>query len=114
MRLAGECGAGAARLLAFTGRRFSAAQAEQIGFVQQVVPADELLDTARALAAEIAANAPLAVQGIKRTINAWARRGFTEAARFEAMSSSLAFVSEDLYEGFAAAAAKRRPTFGGK
>jgi enoyl-CoA hydratase len=114
MRLAGECGAGAARLLAFTGRRFSAEQAEQIGFVQQVVPADELLDTARALAAEIAANAPLAVQGIKRTINAWARRGFTEAARFEAMSSSLAFVSEDLYEGFAAAAAKRRPSFEGK
>jgi enoyl-CoA hydratase/carnithine racemase len=114
MRLAGECGAGAARLLAFTGRRFSAEHAQQIGFVQQVVPADELLDTARALAAEIAANAPLAVQGIKRTINAWARRGFTEAARFEAMSSSLAFVSEDLYEGFAAAAAKRRPSFEGK
>ena len=38
MRMAGECGAGAARLLAFTGRRFSAEQAEQIGFVQQVVP----------------------------------------------------------------------------
>lgn len=114
MRLAGECGAGAARLLAFTGRRFSAEQAEQIGFVQQVVPAEKLLDTTRALAAEIAANAPLAVQGIKRTINAWARRGFTEAARFEAMSSSMAFVSEDLYEGFAAAAAKRRPAFEGK
>jgi enoyl-CoA hydratase len=114
MRLAGECGAGAARLLAFTGRRFSAQHAEQIGFVQQVVPADDLLATARALAAEIAGNAPLAVQGIKRTINAWARRGFTEAARFEAMSSSIAFVSEDLYEGFAAAAAKRRPTFEGK
>ncbi len=114
MRLAGECGAGAARLLAFTGRRFSAEQAERIGFVQQVVPADDLLETTRALAAEIAANAPLAVQGIKRTINAWARRGFTEAARFEAMSSSVAFVSEDLYEGFAAAAAKRRPVFEGK
>lgn len=114
MRLAAECGAGAARLLAFTGRRFSAQHAEQIGFVQQVVPAGELLATARALAAEIAANAPLAVQGIKRTINAWARRGFTEAARFEAMSSSIAFVSEDLYEGFAAAAAKRRPSFEGK
>ena len=33
---------------------------------------------------------------------------------FEAMSSSVAFVSEDLYEGFAAAAAKRRPHFEGK
>jgi enoyl-CoA hydratase/carnithine racemase len=114
MRLAGECGAGAARLLAFTGRRFGAAHAEQIGFVQQVVPADELLPSARALAAEIAANAPLAVQGIKRTINGWVRRGFPEAAAFEAMTGSFAFVSEDLYEGFAAAAAKRRPSFGNR
>ena len=64
MRMAAECGPGAAKLLAFTGRRFAAQQAEQIGFVQQVVPADELLATARALAAEIAANAPIAVQGI--------------------------------------------------
>ena len=80
-----------------------------------MVLADELLATARALAAEIADEAArLAVQGIKRTINALARRGFTEAARFEAMSSSIAFVSEDLYEGFVAAAAKRRPTFEGK
>ena len=87
----------------------------RIGFVQQVVdarrPAARLR---RDLAAEIAANAPIAVQSIKRTINAWARRGFHEAALFEAMSSSVAFVSEDLYEGFAAAAAKRRAQFDGK
>ena len=62
----------------------------------------------------IAANAPLAVQSIKRTINAFHRRGFQEAAAFEAMSSSVAFVSDDLYEGFVAAAAKRRPEFEGK
>ena len=113
MRLASECGAGAARLLALTGRRFGAAEAADIGFVQEVVAAADLLGAARALAGEIAANAPLAVQGIKRTINAWVRRGFAEAATFEAMSSSVAFVSEDLYEGFAAAAAKRKPTFRG-
>jgi enoyl-CoA hydratase len=114
MRLATECGPGVARLLAFTGRRFSAADAERFGLVQQVVAPDELLDTARALAAEIAANAPLAVQTIKRTINAWSRRGFQEAALLEAVASSVAFVSEDLYEGFAAAAAKRRAEFEGK
>ncbi len=114
MRLAAECGAGAARLLAYTGRRFGADHAERIGLVQQVVPPQDLLPTVRALASEIAANAPLAVQGIKRTINAWVRRGFPEAAGFEAMTSSFAFVSEDLYEGFAAAAAKRRPSFGGR
>jgi enoyl-CoA hydratase len=114
LRLAMECGAGAAKLLALTGRRFSAEEAQRIGFVQQVVEPEELLPTARALAAEIAANAPIAVQSIKRSINAWVRRGFHEAALFEAMSSSVAFVSEDLYEGFAAAAAKRPPQFDGK
>jgi len=114
MRLAVECGAGAAKLLALTGRRFSAEEAQRIGFVQQVVDPDELLTTARALAAEIANNAPIAVQSIKRSINAWVRRGFHEAALFEAMSSSVAFVSDDLYEGFAAAAAKRQPDFEGK
>src|SRR6185295_9412579 len=73
LRLAMECGAGAAKLLALTGRRFSAAEAERIGFVQQVVDPDDLLPAARALAAEIAANAPIAVQSIKRSINAWVR-----------------------------------------
>jgi enoyl-CoA hydratase/carnithine racemase len=114
LRLALECGAGAAKLLALTGRRFSAGEAERIGFVQQVVAPEELLPTARALAQEIAANAPIAVQSIKRSINTWVRRGFHEAALFEAMSSSVAFVSEDLYEGFGAAAEKRPPHFEGK
>jgi enoyl-CoA hydratase/carnithine racemase len=114
MRLAAECGAGAAKLLALTGRRFSAREAERIGMLQQVVDPDDLLPTARGIAQEIAGNAPLAVQSIKRTVNAFQRRGFSEAARFEAMSSSIAFVSDDLYEGFAAAAAKRRPEFEGK
>ena len=114
LRLAAECGAGVAKLLALTGRRFSAHEAERLGMVQQVVEPDDLLPTARALAQEIAANAPMAVQSIKRTINAFHRRGFQEAARFEAMSSSVAFVSDDLYEGFAAAAEKRRPEFEGK
>jgi enoyl-CoA hydratase/carnithine racemase len=114
LRLAAECGAGTAKLLALTGRRFSAQEAERIGMVQQVVDPDDLLPTARALAREIAGNAPLAVQSIKRTINAFHRRGFQEASSFEAMSSSVAFVSDDLYEGFAAAAEKRRPEFEGK
>ena len=99
LRLAGECGAGAAKLLALTGRRFSAEEAQRIGFVQEVVPPEDLLRVARELAAEIAANAPIAVQSIKRTINAWTRRGFHEAALFEAMSSSVAFVSEDSVRG---------------
>jgi enoyl-CoA hydratase len=113
LRIAAECGAGVAKLLAMTGRRFGAAEALRLGLVQQVVPAGELLTATRSLAEEIAANAPIAVQTIKRTVNQFTRQGFEEAGRYEAMASSLAFVSEDLYEGFAAAAAKRRAEFKG-
>ena len=48
---------------------------------------------------EIAANAPLAVQSIKRTIDGFAFRGLTEAMRFEAMSASIEFVSDDMPAG---------------
>ena len=58
-----------------------ATAAARLGFVQEVVPRDALDDTAMALAREIAANAPLAVQGIKRTINMFAERGMSEAYR---------------------------------
>jgi enoyl-CoA hydratase len=114
VRMAIECGAAATKLRALTGRRFGAEEAAAIGFVQQVVPRAELEATARALADEIAANAPLAVQAVKRAVNSFARRGFADVGRFEALTSSVAFVSEDLYEGFAAGAQKRRASFSGK
>jgi enoyl-CoA hydratase/carnithine racemase len=50
--------------LAFTGRTLSAQQALELGLVSSVVPAEALMPEARKLAAEIAANAPLAVQAI--------------------------------------------------
>ena len=67
LRLASEIGAGWTRLLAFTGRRIDAETALRLGVVQEVVPVDDLDAHARALCEEIAANAPLAVQAIKRT-----------------------------------------------
>lgn len=114
LRLARDAGAGWAKLLALTGRRIDARTAERIGVVQQVVARDELDATARQLAAEIRDNAPLAVQSIKRTINAFADRGLAEALRFEAMSAAVEFVSDDMPEGYAARAAKRPATFDGK
>jgi enoyl-CoA hydratase/carnithine racemase len=67
-----------------------------------------------AIAREIADNAPLAVQSIKRTIDSFAYRGMTEAMRFAAMSASIEFVSEDMPAGYAAKAAKRPIVFEGK
>jgi enoyl-CoA hydratase/carnithine racemase len=114
MRLVTELGAGWTRLLAFTGRRIDAQTALRIGIVQEVVPKDELLPHVRALAGEIARNAPLAVQGIKRTINFWAERGLAEAMRFEAATASQNFVSDDMAIGYKAMAEKREAEFEGK
>ncbi|HWX75040.1 MAG TPA: enoyl-CoA hydratase/isomerase family protein [Solirubrobacteraceae bacterium] len=114
LRLITEIGAGATRLLAFTGRRIDAETALRLGIVQEVVPRDALRDHARALGLEIAANAPLAVQAIKRTINFWAERGLAEAMRFVAASSAPNFVSDDMAEGYRAGAERRPPSFEGK
>ena len=100
--------------LIFTGRTLSAKECLEWGLVNSVVPDAALGDAVRSLALEIAANAPLAVQAIKRAVNTFVRRDFADVARFEALTSSVAFVSEDLYEGFAAGAEKRRAAFSGK
>jgi enoyl-CoA hydratase/carnithine racemase len=114
LRLAHEVGAGYAKLLALTGRRIDAAEAYRLGIFQQVTTPAELFDTAVGIAKEIAANAPLAVQSIKRTIDAFAYRGFQEAMKFEALSASVEFVSDDMPAGYAAKAAKQPVHFEGK
>lgn len=114
LRMVSELGAARTKWLAMTGRRFGAEEAERWGLVQQVVEPEALLDTALALAHEIAGNAPLAVQGVKRAVNHVAYHNFEEAARFEALSSSTLWSSDDVYVGFAARAQKRQPEFEGK
>ena len=94
--------------------RIDAATAERLGIVQQVTTREDLVPTAAGIAAEIAANAPLAVQSIKRTIDAFAYRGLNEALRFEALSASVEFVSDDMPAGYAAKAKKQQAEFEGK
>jgi enoyl-CoA hydratase/carnithine racemase len=114
MRLARDAGSGWAKLLALTGRRIDAETAARIGVVQEVVAEGELLPTAYSLAREIAANAPLAVQAIKRSVDAFADRGLTEAMAHAALLAATTFVSEDAPAGYAAKAARRAAEFEGK
>ncbi|MGH4030088.1 enoyl-CoA hydratase/isomerase family protein [Actinomycetota bacterium Odt1-20B] len=114
LRIAREAGAGWAKLLALTGRRVDAATAERLGLVQLLVPEEELGASAGAVAAEVAANAPLAVQGIKRDIDAYADRGLAEALDQVAMTAALTLASEDVREGYAAKAARRAARFEGR
>ena len=107
-----------AREMFFTGRPVEADEALAIGLVDRVVPADEAEAAALALAGEIAANAPLAVQGMKRIIRlleAAAERGFSDAEREEiGHLRRRAFESDDVREGRQAFLDKRAPRFQGR
>ena len=87
------------------------------GLVNRLVPA-EAEAAALALADEIAGNAPLAVQGMKRILRLLEtahERGLTEAERAEiAELRRRAFESDDLREGRAALAERRPPRFRGE
>ncbi|GGS14359.1 enoyl-CoA hydratase [Streptomyces aureoverticillatus] len=114
LRVAREAGAGWAKFLALTGRRIDAATAERLHLAQLVVPRDDVDATARAVAAEIAANAPLAVRGIKRDIDAYADAGLDRALDRVATTAAITLTSEDVGEGFAAKGAGRAGEFEGK
>ncbi|MFF3611836.1 enoyl-CoA hydratase/isomerase family protein [Streptomyces sp. NPDC002580] len=114
LRIAREAGAGWAKFLALTGRRIDATTAERLRLVQVLAEEGELDGTARAVAAEIAANGPLAVQGVKHDIDAYADAGLAAALDRTALSAALTLTSEDAGEGYAAKGARRAPRFEGK
>ncbi|MFI5979615.1 enoyl-CoA hydratase/isomerase family protein [Streptomyces sp. NPDC051555] len=114
LRIAREAGAGWAKLLALTGRRIDAPTAERLNLVQLVTTREELDARARAVATEVAANAPLAVQGIKRAVDAYADAALASALDRVAMTAALTLTSEDSREGYAAKAARRPPHFEGR
>ncbi|MET9405056.1 enoyl-CoA hydratase/isomerase family protein [Streptomyces sp. NPDC002935] len=114
LRIAREAGAGWAKFLALTGRRLDATTAERLHLVQVVAGEGALEQTARAVAAEIAGNGPLAVQGVKHDIDAYADAGLAAALDRTALSAALTLTSDDAGEGYAAKGARRAPRFEGK
>jgi enoyl-CoA hydratase len=97
----------------FSARRFSAAEAVQMGLINRVVPPGDLREEVMSLAAGIAANAPLTVAAAKAAIRAAARPQPQDLARVEAMIEAC-YRSEDYQEGQRAFAEKRPPAFRGR
>lgn len=113
-RLARLIGPGQAKLLIFSGQRLTAAEALAIGLVERVVPADQLLATARELAAKMAANSPVAIANSKRAIDCGLQLRLSEGCDVEAAAFGDCFRSPDQREGMDAFYAKRKPEFGGR
>ena len=113
-RLAQLVGRERAAELLFTGRVIDADEAASMGLVSRVVPHDELLPTALALAAEIAANPPLAVQAMKRGLRQALDPDWRALGSWVSATLGDLFATQDHKEGVAAFLEKRPPSFEGR
>lgn len=105
---------GIALEMIFTAKKIGAAEAYRIGLVNRVTPQAELMNAAVALADEICANAPLAVQTAKTAVWKGLELPLADGLRLENLLGEPLRTSEDAQEGIAAFAEKRKPKFQGK
>ena len=103
-----------ARDLLLTGRIFDAAEALKMGLINEIIPPEKLLDRARELAAQLAANSPLSLFNTKRLLTEHARAELD--AHIEAAVRENAGIREsaDFREGIASFLEKREPQWTGR
>ena len=110
-RLVRLVGKGAAKEMIFTGEMIDAQEALRIGLVNKVVPYEQLLQTAKDLAAKMSEKSVSAIKLSKEAINNGAEIDFERAARYEADLFGLSFATEDCKEGISAFLEKRPAKF---
>ncbi len=111
-RLVASVGHANAREIMFSARRYDAASAQALGLVNRVLPVAELADYVRALAGDLAANAPLTQAASKAVINALIENTHNFSA-CEALITRCMH-SADYREGRTAFMEKRKPRFEGR
>lgn len=113
-RLPRLVGRNLAKELIYTGDKIDANRAKEIGLVNQVFPAEELMDKVMGLAKRIIACAPLAVNASKQAVNQGYHKELDKGCEVEVDSFLGAFCSEDRIEGTNAFVQKRKAEFKGK
>jgi enoyl-CoA hydratase/carnithine racemase len=113
-RLSRRVGKARALDMILTGRSVGAAEALAIGLVEQVLPRAELLPAAIALAAQMAANAPLAVRNAKAAVQRGAEMSLEDGLRLEQDLASFLYTTDDAKEGPRAFLEKRAPVWKGQ
>jgi 2-(1,2-epoxy-1,2-dihydrophenyl)acetyl-CoA isomerase len=102
-----------AKDLCFTARKIDAAEALALGIVNRVVPAEDLLVAAAALAEEIAAGPPTALAMIKTLLNKSSNSTLEQMLEYESFAQTLAYTTPEHREGVAAFREKRQADFRG-
>ena len=113
-RLPRLVGRGVALELLLTGDMIGAQRAYEIGLVNRVVPAAELMGEARKLAAALAGKAPVAVRYILEAVHHGAEMPLAEAQHLEATLFGLVASTDDMREGTRAFLDKRKAEWKGK
>ena len=113
-RLPGVVGPAKAAELLFTGDIIDAAEAERIGLVTKVVPAEELLPEAMAMAGKIAANPPIAMRYMKEGLRKSVHADMDEMGAYIGSSLAYLFTTEDHLEGALSFVERREPEFKGR
>lgn len=104
--------AGIVKELAFTGRKFSAQEAQQFGLVNRVYDdQDSMLEGVMEIAAQIAANSPLAVSGCKEMLNYSRDHSVEDSLKYMATWQAGMFRPNDMMKTFQAKAMKTQPQY---
>ncbi|WP_322794866.1 enoyl-CoA hydratase/isomerase family protein [Tepidiforma sp.] len=113
-RLPQVVGPSKAAELLFTGDVISAQEALDIGLVSRVVPHEELLPTAMALAKKIASNPPIAMRYMKEGLRRSRHATMAEMGEFIGNALAYLFTTEDHREGALSFVERREPVFHGR
>ena len=104
------CGMAKAKYYLMTADFIDGKEAERIGLVSKAVPADQLMDEALRVAAQLAMGPQMAIRWTKRSLNHWIRQAipiFESSLAFEMLN----FFGDDVIEGSRAIQEKRAPVF---
>ena len=113
-RLPRLVGRNLAKELVLTGEMITAQRAYEIGLVNRVVPAAELMSAAREIAKKILSRGPVAVRTAKMSMNRGLDLDLGNACALEASLFAAGFSTADRQEGIAAFLEKRKPSFTGR
>ncbi|MCR8983897.1 enoyl-CoA hydratase-related protein [Brevibacillus laterosporus] len=113
-RLPRLIGKGKAKELILTARRIGAKEALEIGLVNQIVPANQVLEASLSLAQQISLNAPLALAQAKWAIDYGMEVDMATGLALESNAYQILVPTKDRLEGLGAFAEKRKPVYRGE